>query len=320
MISLQLLFPLLALAFTVLAWVTPDALLAWEYSPPTLLLILMFVLGLNLRLQDFQRVLRKPERMAIGVVLQFILMPLSGWLLSLAVPLTDAHQAGLLLTATASASLLAPAFVFLASGDLALAVAITILGNLWGIIIAPWLTPLVTNLAIETQTSALLLSLLPPLLAMAAGMFCLQWLPTIRQRIHSYIPAVVIGLLLAMMAIQTASLVDLVSMVPVQVWLAVILLNLAGLGAAFWICRQQGLTLAEQRTISLQTGLQAALPAAALANHLSGLDASLVPFIMVIWQGLSAAILAGFWYWQTQQQIRQIRRNPAVSRFDPGRH
>lgn len=320
MISLQLLFPLLALAFTILAWLTPDALLAWEYSTPTLLLILMFILGLNLRLQDFQRVLRKPERMAIGVVLQFILMPLSGWLLSLAIPLTNSYQVGLLLIATASASLLAPAFVFLASGDLALAIAITVLGNLWGIIISPWLIPFSTGLTVELQPSALLIATLLPVLVLVSGMFCQYWLPDIRQRLHSYMPAAVISLLLAMMAIQTASLVDLVSVVPVSVWLAVILLNLTGLGAAFLICRHKGMTIAEQRTVSLQTGLQAALQTAALANQISGLDASLVPSTLVIWQSLSAAMLAGFWYWQTQQQIRQIRRNQSVSTFEPGQH
>jgi len=72
-------FPVLAIIFALLAAIFPEWFIPLSEWILLLLGFIMFTMGMTLRVADFSRVLKMPIVVAIGVVMQFLLMPLFGW-------------------------------------------------------------------------------------------------------------------------------------------------------------------------------------------------------------------------------------------------
>lgn len=77
-------FPLWAILFSALAWLTPQLFMAQQTAIVPLLAVVMFGMGLTLTRQDFKRVVGRPAVIGFGVLLQYACMPLFAWLVALA--------------------------------------------------------------------------------------------------------------------------------------------------------------------------------------------------------------------------------------------
>ena len=60
-----------------LAYKDPAPLMTWKASIIPLLALVMFCMGLTLRLQDFKRVWNNPQPIALAIIVQFTIMPLA---------------------------------------------------------------------------------------------------------------------------------------------------------------------------------------------------------------------------------------------------
>ena len=69
------------LLFAVLAFLFPSWFIALKTLIVPLLGLVMFGMGLTLKLEDFSEVVRHPWRVALGVVAHFVIMPGVAWLL-----------------------------------------------------------------------------------------------------------------------------------------------------------------------------------------------------------------------------------------------
>ncbi|MBL39185.1 MAG: Na(+)-dependent transporter [Xanthomonadales bacterium] len=92
---------------------------------PWVLAAVMLAMGLSLETGNFRRVARHPGRMALGLGLQMLVLPLLSWAVVLIVPLSPAAAAGLLLVALVPGGATSNLFTYLARGDLALSVCLT---------------------------------------------------------------------------------------------------------------------------------------------------------------------------------------------------
>ena len=74
--TLTRLFPLWAVLFSIFAFLFPGGLaqLSWAIVP--LLMLIMFGMGMTLTWADFADVARRPAVIGLGVLLQFLVMPL----------------------------------------------------------------------------------------------------------------------------------------------------------------------------------------------------------------------------------------------------
>ncbi|PVZ38913.1 BASS family bile acid:Na+ symporter [Pseudomonas sp. CC120222-01a] len=75
-------FALWVLVFAVLAFLMPQWFIALKVAIVPLLGLVMFGMGLTLKLDDFAALARQPWRVALGVVAHFVIMPGMAWLLS----------------------------------------------------------------------------------------------------------------------------------------------------------------------------------------------------------------------------------------------
>ena len=309
MLSVQSCFPLLAVAVSWLAWHDPEPLLSWKAAVTPLLMLIMMLMGMTLRLQDFKRILNKPEPMATGVVLQFLLMPLIGWLLAMLLDLPAELALGVILVGTCAGGMASNVITFLAGGDVALSVSMTLLSTLWGVILTPYLLVFYAGSQIGVDTTGMILSLLQLIvLPVAAGLLFNHLMPDLRKAIHNYLADAATVAILAIIAIVVALNADEIGTVGVTTLVAVALHNLSGLAGGYWLARWRGLTEAECRTIAIEVGMQNSGLGAALALKFFGPMTALPAAIFSVWHNLTGSLLAGYWRWRTQQHIRAIRR------------
>ena len=129
----------LVLAAAVVALIVPSA---FSGIRPTvinpLLGVIMFGMGMALRLEDFKIVFSRPKDVIIGCAAQFTIMPLLAWVLSRVFSLDEALAVGVVLVGCCPGGTASNVITYLAKGDLALSVGMTGVSTL----LAPFLTPL----------------------------------------------------------------------------------------------------------------------------------------------------------------------------------
>jgi bile acid:Na+ symporter, BASS family len=99
--------------------------------------LVMFGMGTKMSLRDFAGVARMPYPVFIGVALQFLVMPLTGFALISIFEFPPEIAAGVILIGSCSSGLASNVMCYLAGADLALSVTLTAVATL----LAPVLTP-----------------------------------------------------------------------------------------------------------------------------------------------------------------------------------
>lgn len=134
-------FPLWVFLCSALAvWHPP--LFTW-FSGPWItwgLGVIMLGMGITLTAEDFTRVLQFPSWVAAGVILQYTVMPLSGWAIANLLALPDAFAVGLILVACCPGGTASNVVSYLARANVALSVTLTTLSTILAVAMTPWLT------------------------------------------------------------------------------------------------------------------------------------------------------------------------------------
>ena len=125
------------LIFAVVAFLQPAWFIGLKSAIVPLLGLVMFGMGLTLKLADFAEVARHPWRVALGVVAHFVIMPGVAWLLCQVFHLPPEIAVGVILVGCCPSGTSSNVMTWLARGDLALSVAIAAVTTL----LAPLLTP-----------------------------------------------------------------------------------------------------------------------------------------------------------------------------------
>ena len=309
MLSVERVFPFLAVAVSLLAWHNPQPLVGLTDAIIPLLTIIMFSMGLTLRWQDFRRIWDKPEPIALGVILQFGLMPLIAWILCQIFSLPDDIATGLIIVGACAGGTASNVMTFLARGDVALSVSMTIASTLWGLLLTPWLVAFYARDSIEVDNIGMLLMIAKiVILPIAAGVLINRFLPQVQQSVHQYLPSIATGSILLIIAIIVAANADELSAVSISVVAAVILHNLSGFAAGYGIARWNGHTEVQARTIAIEVGMQNSGLGVALANSFFGPMAAIPGALFSVWQNVAGAVLAGFWKWRTDRAIKQLQQ------------
>ena len=133
-------FPLLILAAFAIAMITPDTFKPLAPGVNWALGVIMFGMGLTLTLPDFGLIVKRPLPVLVGVVAQYLIMPLVGWALCYVFGLPDAVAVGVILVGCAPGGTASNVISYLAKADVALSVTMTSISTL----LAPLMTPLLT--------------------------------------------------------------------------------------------------------------------------------------------------------------------------------
>jgi BASS family bile acid:Na+ symporter len=130
------------LAFVTAGMVRPDAFGKWfgydlRFLIVPLVQVIMFGMGTKLSANDFVRVLVMPKPVLLGVALHFGVMPLTGWTIARLFGFPPEIAAGVILVGSVSSGVASNVIVYLARGNVALAVTVTACSTL----VSPFMTP-----------------------------------------------------------------------------------------------------------------------------------------------------------------------------------
>jgi len=290
------LFPLWAVLLSVLAYKTPTTFTAIGPWVTTLLMLIMFGMGVHLKIEDFKRVLSRPAPVAAGIFLHYLVMPLAAWLLAMLFHMPPELSAGMVLVGSVASGTASNVMIFLAKGDVALSVTISSVSTLVGVIATPLLTRLYVDTHIQVDVMGMLLSILQiVVIPIALGLVVHHLLPRVVKAVEPYLPAFSMLCILAIISAVVAGSASHIASVGFVVIVAVILHNTLGLLGGYWGGRLFGFDESTCRTLAIEVGMQNSGLAAALGKIYFGPLAALPGALFSVWHNLSGSLLAGYW-------------------------
>ncbi|MFC3996981.1 bile acid:sodium symporter family protein [Nocardiopsis sediminis] len=276
---------------------------------PVLLGVIMFGMGLSLRPSDFAIVLTHPRAVLVGIVAQYVIMPLLGFGVAWALGLPAMLTVGMILVGAAPGGTASNVIVYLARGDVALSVAMTSISTLLAPVLTPLLVLWLAGSTLPVDATGLVVSILQVVLGpVLAGVIVRLVAGRFVERVLPLLPLVSVGgIVLVVAGVVGANSESVLSAGPL-VALAVILHNGLGLALGYGAARITGLPETARRAVSVEVGMQnSGLAATLAAGHFAPL-AALPAALFSVWHNLSGALLATYW----------ARRAPAAAPGDAG--
>ncbi|MDH4585256.1 bile acid:sodium symporter family protein [Pseudomonas sp. BN415] len=289
-------FALWILLFAVLAFYLPASFLPLTSWIVPLLGLIMFGMGLTLKTEDFREVARRPMRVIIGVVAQFIIMPGLAWLLCKLLQLPPEIAVGVILVGCCPGGTASNVMTWFSRGDVALSVAITAVTTLLAPLVTPALIWLLASAWLPVQFSALFMSILQVvLLPIALGLVAQRLLGERVRVAVDVLPLVSVVSIVAIVAAVVAASQAKIAESGLLIMAVVVLHNGLGLTLGYLAGRVFGLPLAQRKTLSIEVGMQNSGLGAALASaHFSPL-AAVPSALFSVWHNLSGSLLAAIY-------------------------
>lgn len=269
--------------------------------------LMMFGVSLELRLDDFTRILRAPKAPAIGMLVQFVLLPAGTCLATIVLQIDPGMALGLILVATCPSGTFSNIMTWLARGNVAVSASVTAVSSLTAGLFTPLnfalyasLNPATRALLIEIHIEPMeLLSmvLLVLLLPMLAGMLLGRRRPLLALRLERPLR---IFSLLVLLGFVAGALVknysQFIEYFHLFFWL-VVGLNGMALLLGYGCARLWKLAPADVRAVTLETGIHnSALGMALIFTFFPQASGMLViAAFWGCWQLLAGLLLALYW-------------------------
>jgi BASS family bile acid:Na+ symporter len=256
--------------------------------------LMMFGVALDLKFEDFKRVVVSPKAPAIGLAAQFILLPAFTYLLTLLIRPHPSMALGMILVAACPGGNLSNIMTYLARGNCAVSISMTAVSSAMAILMTPF------NLALwgrlNPATAAILREVsLSPVdvfvtifvilgLPLAAGLFASRIFPGLADRVRKPFKIFSLGFfILIVCGALAANWQHFLHYVGLVI-LAVFVHNLLALNIGYWAARAARLDERDSRAVSIEVGIQnSALGLVLVFNFFNGLGGMA---ILVAWWGI----------------------------------
>jgi len=158
-------FTIWVFAFVAASLVYPAAFGTWfrfdlKYLIVPLIQIIMFGMGTTLSIADFGRVFKVPWPVLIGMILQFTVMPLSGYCIGKSFGFGPEVAAGVILIGSCPGGVASNLMTFLARGDVALSVTMTSCSTLVSPVMTPFLMKVLAGKLVPINFVEMMFSIL----------------------------------------------------------------------------------------------------------------------------------------------------------------
>jgi len=273
-----------------------------------LLMIVMFGMGLTLKLEDFKLIFSRPKDIICGCLAQFIIMPALAFALSKIFNLDPSLMAGVILVGTCPGGTSSNVITYLSKGDVALSVGMTSVNTLLAPILTPAITYLLLRTTVKVDALAMFISIIKVVIVpIGLGFLINKFFGKFTQKIVKILPMIsVIAICLIVAAVVSHNSAKILSTGAI-VFVIVILHNLLGYGCGFGLGKLLHLTPAKTKALSVEIGMQNSGLATSLAGTaFPDLAMATVPgAIFSVWHNISGAILANIYNrWAVEETYR----------------
>ena len=303
-------FALAILACAAISFAFPSAFKEWGGVKLTSLVVpaiqvIMFGMGTTLSLGDFVRVVKTPWAVAVGVFLQFLVMPVVGFTLAKTFGFSGELAAGCVLIGSVAGGTASNVIAYLAKANVALSVTMTCCSTMLSPFVTPLMMKVLAGCFVEIDALKMMGEILKVVLIPVAAGGLVHWAlrkqfdahKAVCDRVLSFIS--IVGICYTILAL-TAPSRDTFASAGVFIVLAAVLHNTIGYLSGYGLTRLLGrwLPLGEMdaRTVAIEVGLQNGGMAGALAiGVLQSSVAALPANVFSIWMNFSGSILANWW-------------------------
>ena len=232
---------------------------------PFFLGIIMLSMGLTLSLEDFLRVFKVPRSIAIGIGLQYTIMPILGFSLAKIFLLPIDYLIGVVLVACCPGGTASNVICFIARSNIALSVSLTTVSTLAAVIMTPLLTTLlvesisknITGMAIQVNTLGLLLSTFKVvILPVAVGVLLNHFLRTWVKKINPYTPFIAVMSIVFIVDFILAVKKEAIISTGASLIMVIVLLHSFGFVLGYTLSKWFKFNEKTSQTISIEVGMQ----------------------------------------------------------------
>ncbi|VAW36572.1 Sodium-dependent transporter [hydrothermal vent metagenome] len=269
---------------------------------PGSLFLIMFGIGISLKLLDFKNIFKYPKAVAIGIFAQMLLLPAIAFTIAMALQLPAEIAVGLIIIALAPGGVTSNMFTYLFKGDVSLSISLTVLVSL----ITPFSLPLIVALSmnyfigshtafslpiVKTTIQLLVITIIPVILGM---LFLRRW-QQLAQKIEvilKWFSLVFLMLIIVLIIIKNA---DSMASFFAQAGLATLLLNFISLVVGYQLAKLTKLSHAQAVSIGFEVGIQNGTLALVVAGTLIGNNIMMIPTITYSLIMFFSGSLFGWW-------------------------
>ncbi len=260
-----------------------------------LLMIVMFGMGLTLKLEDFKIVVTRPKDIIVGCIAQFTIMPLLAFALGKIFGLEAGLLAGFVLVGTCPGGTSSNVMTYLGKGDVALSVGMTSVNTL----LAPFMTPAITYLLLRTSITVDILSMFLSIIKVvivpiALGFIINKFWGKYTQKAANVLPMVSVTAITMIVAAVVSHNAEKILSTGAIVFVIVILHNLLGYACGYGVGKLMKASLPKKKAMAIEVGMQNSGLATSLAGTaFPDLAMATVPgAIFSVWHNISGAVLA----------------------------
>ncbi|AIJ54109.1 bile acid transporter [Brucella abortus F6/05-3] len=250
-------FAIWVIVFAALGFVMPATFSIFAPWIVVLLGIIMFGMGLTISGKDFAEVAKRPFDVAIGVLAQFIIMPLLAVLLTRIIPMSPEVAAGVILVGCCPGGTASNVMTYLSKGDVALSVACTSVTTLLAPLVTPFLVWFFASQYLPVDAMSMFISIVKVILVpLALGFVLRKLVPGVVKAAVPMLPLVsVVGIVLIVAAVVAVNKAA-IAQSGLLIFAVVVLHNCCGLLLGYFAARFAGLSLAKRKAISIEVGMQ----------------------------------------------------------------
>ena len=286
----------LAVVCSILAMVFPQVFIWGKAWIPALLGVIMFGMGLTLTFQDFANVWKNKRSVLIGVAAQYTIMPLAAFLISRLLGFDNIVLIGMVLVGSCPGGTASNVMVYLAKGNVALSVTMTLLSTL----LAPLFTPAIVSLSVHQIVEV-------PFFKMMLTVFWIVILPIcggllirmlMKEKIKpllSFFPHLSMITIVFVIAVIMGLNKNTLIAFPLLIAAGVVLHNLFGLSLGYGIARLLKCSEEDRRAIAIEVGMQNSGLAVTLATQFFTSQSALPGALFSLWHNISGSTLARIW-------------------------
>ncbi len=261
-----------------------------------LLMVVMFGMGLTMKLSDFAVVFSRPRDVLIGCTAQFVVMPLLAFALGKLFGLGDELLVGVVLVGTCPGGTASNVITYLSKGDTALSVGMTSINTM----LAPFLTPALTYFYLRTSVSvdvkAMFLSIIQVVvIPIGLGLLINRLFGKYTRKITDVLPLISVTAICLIVAAVVSHNSEKILSTGLVIFAVVILHNLLGYLCGYLVGILFKMDLPRKKAVAIEIGMQNSGLATTLAGSaFPNLSMATVPgAIFSVWHNISGAILAG---------------------------
>lgn len=289
-------FAVLVIVMALVAYLVPSLFLPLGAYISILLGIVMFGMGLTLSAIDFKLVLTRPLAVLLGVAAQFLVMPLAALGIAYLLRLPPELAAGLVLLGSVPGGTASNVMVYLAKGNVPLSITMTSVSTLLAPIMTPLLLLWLAGQWMPVDAKSMFLMIIQVIIVpIILGITVRKLAP---EAVHKSLPVVPLISVVAIIVIVGAVVSgnkETIATAGLLIFFAVFLHNGVGLILGYYVGKVFGLSLSDQRALSIEVGMQNSGLGVALATAHLGPLAALPSTFGAVWHNISGPIIASIW-------------------------